>query len=583
VTRTYVGSVLASPGQISMTILHPVASFLPGIALLGLFLPGRSMAQAVEWFAIEGSGPDDWLSLNVQRLGDVNGDGIPEFVLGDPLLPTIFSDPESGIVRVCSGVDGTELYSLPGVNSNDRFGAATSDIGDVNGDGIPDLAIGAPGENSSPGRVYVHSGANGDPLYSITGALGTDLLGTAVAGVGDLNADGIPDFVATSPNSIWPGHATAFSGADGAILFEVTGSGSSAGFGNAVIGIGDVSGDGVPDFLVAASSSYVSGPGSGEAFAFSGTDGALLYTVPGGAPEEFFGHALCRLGDVSGDGIEDFAVGAPLADSVGADSGYVRVVSGADGTEAYTVPGGGAGLHFGSALCGTQDLTGDGVPDLLVGAPEALGAQGNGSVSVHSGNDGSLVLVVQGKDPNRAFGNAMAGLGDVNGDGSPEFVVISRGGLNLGIPPRTHVFMTGCVTQTAADCLSLPNSTGQLGALTATGCGSSLMGGVVELSTIDLPAEVFGFFLMSQQAGSVPVGGGLLCLGAPVTRLTQAPGALVSSGVQGRFTARLNLADLPPTAQVVSGTTWRFQLLHRDVDASGVGGINLTSSVALIF
>ena len=205
--------------------------------------------------------------------GDVNGDGAP-----DLLVANIVSD-----VLVFSGADGSVLRTLDGPPSSDGFGEAVAGIGDVNGDGAADLLVGASrarvGGESLQGRAFVFSGADASLLRTLDLPIPERFarLGSAVAGAGDVNGDGVPDILVGAPGHDVPGgeldqgQALVFSGADGSVLrtLDDPNPQSSANLGEVVAGIGDVDGDGAPDFLVGAPGHDVGGNvGQGRAFVF---------------------------------------------------------------------------------------------------------------------------------------------------------------------------------------------------------------------------------------------------------------------------------------------------------------------------
>jgi hypothetical protein len=228
--------------------------------------------------------------------------------------------------------------------------------------------------------------------------------GAAVAGVGDLNGDGIPDFLVGAEQLDvggveGQGQASVFSGADGSLLYILDNPSPQSGrFGFAVAGMADVNNDGTPDLLVGALEQDVAGTaGQGQAFVFSGINGSLLYTVTTPTPEASanFGYAVTGTGDVNGDGIPDLLVGAPDRDvGVADDQGQAFVFSGADGSLLHTLndPTPQADAFFGAAVAGITDVNGDGVSDLLVGAQgQDIGGNVNqGQAFVFSGADGSL-------------------------------------------------------------------------------------------------------------------------------------------------------------------------------------------------
>ncbi|MCI0372772.1 MAG: VCBS repeat-containing protein [candidate division NC10 bacterium] len=364
-------------------------------------------------------------------VGDVNGDGTPDLVVAGGGQAFVFSGADRTLLRILD--DPTPEAGA--------LGEAVAGVGDVNGDGTPDLLVGASGQivggNTGQGQAFVFSGADGSLLHTLDDPTpqASAGFGTAVAGVGDVNGDGTPDLLVGTPfqdagPNIGQGRAFVFSGADGNLLHTLDDPTPQAfaEFGFAVAGVGDVNGDGTPDLLVGARHQTVGGNDiQGQAFVFSGADGNLLHTLDSPTPQDGqFGVALAGVGDVNGDGTPDLLVGAPLQ-TVGGDvfQGQAFVFSGADGSLLYTLndPTPTGANQFGFALAAVGDVNGDGTPDVLVGAP----VQVQGRAFVFSGADGNLLhtlTIPPGPGPLAlGFGGAVAAVGDVDGDGTPDLLV----------------------------------------------------------------------------------------------------------------------------------------------------------------
>jgi len=156
-----------------------------------------------------------------------------------------------------------------------------------------------------------------------------------------------------------------------------------------------------------------------------------LFAVDGASLDDFWGEAVAVVGDVDGDGTDDFAVGAPRADLDGnVDQGAVVVYSGRTCEILLELEGGvdffgNYGTEFGAAVAGAGDLDADGIPDVIVGAPNGAGIVGDneGNATVFSGADGSVLLFEGGVIPFEEYGHAVAGLGDVDGDGVDDVAV----------------------------------------------------------------------------------------------------------------------------------------------------------------
>jgi hypothetical protein len=162
-------------------------------------------------------------------------------------------------------------------------------------------------------------------LYTFDGSQPGERLGWSVAGPGDLNGDGVPDILAGGPGDFisggFPGVVRAYSGLDGTVLYTVSGQQNADGFGMAIAALPDIDGDGRPDFAVGAPYDDANGVDSGSVYVFSGVTGAFINKRPGNAAGDAFGWALCNGNDFNSDTLPDLAVGAPLANSTGPDAG----------------------------------------------------------------------------------------------------------------------------------------------------------------------------------------------------------------------------------------------------------------------
>jgi hypothetical protein len=380
--------------------------FPPSIELSSLF-PAAG-GDGSMGFVLKGiRGPDDWSGRSVSSAGDVNGDGIHDLIIGagsaDPhgfpgagesyvVFGRMTGFPPSfelRSLRGSAGGDGSEGFVLKGIDPFDFAGTSVSGAGDVNGDGIDDLIIGAdgadPGGRSSAGETYVvfgrttgfpadlelrrllaPAGGDGTEGFVLKGIDGLapgdfgDSSGDKVSDAGDVNADGIEDFIigtfAGSPNGkrdagesyLVFGRATGYpvgfelrsllpaAGGDGSEGFVLKGidsndfAGGSDRSGTSVSGAGDVNGDGIDDLIIGAFAADPDGLSSaGESYVvFGRTTGfpasfelrSLLPTAGGDGSEGFVlegidafdssGVSVSGAGDINGDGIDDLIIGA---------------------------------------------------------------------------------------------------------------------------------------------------------------------------------------------------------------------------------------------------------------------------------
>jgi hypothetical protein len=261
----------------------------------------------------------DFFGFAVASAGDVNADGHDDILVGAPQNDA--SGLDSGRVYVFSGDDGSTIRTLEAESAGDLFGSGTDRTEDVDGDGVDDHVIGARNAGRfEDGNVYAISGATGDPIWSAEqDRSGEDLGWFFVAGVGDLNSDGTPDVYGgdftSSAEGDDRGEVLVFSGTDGGVLLELSGSSAKQGFGPGREA-GDVDGDGTPDLLIG---SYLSSDGArraGKVEVFSGADGSLIRRITSTSRGEAFGFDAVGLGDVSNDGVPDQLVSAAEGDIV---------------------------------------------------------------------------------------------------------------------------------------------------------------------------------------------------------------------------------------------------------------------------
>ncbi len=426
-------------------------------------------------FTIFGFDINDSAGYSVSGGGDINGDGIADFVVGAPdergadyaghayvVFGTGSGFPASLSLSALSGSNG---FALHGSSAFDYAGTSVNLVGDVNGDGIDDLAVGAPGADAGGldrGEAYVvfgttagfaanldFSSLSGPDGFTIQGSISSGRAGTSVNAAGDVNGDGFADLIIGAPLAAVPGAGTAgqsyvvfgaasglgsnlsLSALDGSNGFAIDGTDGSR-TGQSVSAVGDVNGDGIDDLLVGSPSAPAYGePGSAHVI-FGTTSGfgssvdlgqlgaTEGVTLAGIDPGDVAGKAVAAAGDVDGDGLADILVGAQLAD-VGAAF---------NAGEAY--------LIFGTALANPDATVGDAGANDLAGTAAAdtlIGAQGNDTLD---GGAGSDVLLGGAGDDEIVFDSA--DVRRVDGGTGLDTLLFETGGntLDLGAAPALY-------------------------------------------------------------------------------------------------------------------------------------------------
>ena len=414
-----------------------------------------------------GESGSDELSNALAAGGDLDGDGVDDLIVGAWLESE--NGTSAGAAYVIDGWStGTSSITdnsvkLTGEASKDYLGVDVAHVGDMDGDGFGDLLLGVRGEDtngSDAGAAYLLLGPTtslsvADRHASFYGEAENDFTGISVAGVGDVTGDGQVDLAIGSRKEstnadesgavyIWAGPVAAgdYELADAHAVFYGENEGDNAGryLGEA----GDVDGDGINDLLIGASWLDDGGEDVGGAYIVHGPVSGLhvldeadgIYT--GVEAGDLAGFALDGIGDYDGDGKDDVLIGAPAANVGGTRSGAAYLVYGPASDVAAlsdadaVLAGGGTDHEAGRSVAGRGDVNGDGFVDLLVGASSdpTYYAGGGGAYLVLGGGvlTGTYDLadanaIFNGEAEADAFGTSVAILGDQNGDGYDEIVV----------------------------------------------------------------------------------------------------------------------------------------------------------------
>jgi FG-GAP repeat protein len=375
---------------------------------------------------IEGTSP--WNRLAEESFdfaGDVNGDGYDDILTS----ASDWLDLEYSFFQIHSGVDGSQLHSWRfGVGGDYAIPWSCSTAGDMDGDGLADVVLGGTtgidGFYGAEDFVEVRSGGSGQVIHRWA-AKRPLILGSVVRGGGDVDGDGVPDVIAREYDSSWGARVNVYSGSTGQVLYVLDRNSNpndwSWNFGRGLDFCGDLNGDGCDEFIVGDPDSSLGGSRFGAAFVFSGVDGSLLFQFAGTQTYSEYGISVAGPGDMNGDGVPDLAVGAPRFFGVGVNSGQVQVFSGADGVMLFQMDGANASGALGIEIESVGDVNADGRADLVIFG-ELDPPAGVVLCRVFSGLDGS-VLTSQGGSGLDNWGDEIAGGGDLNGDGFPDFAV----------------------------------------------------------------------------------------------------------------------------------------------------------------
>ncbi len=421
----------------------------------------------------------------------------------DPRFAALLPKPEDFANPFVASENVRLIREWDGETTGDQFGWIARSLGDVDGDGVADFVTSAPGwagTGKDAGRVYVYSTKTGKLLWKVDGAPAEEL-GTGVELAGDANRDGVPDVVAGAPGG---GKSYIYSGKDGRVLQTLTAEAKTDTFGRHVTFAGDVNHDGYDDVLIGAPGNAAGGKDAGRAYVYSGKDGRKLMTWTGeregdnfgstvggytrgkvtflmvGAPAagpkktgrvyvydglvekprfvlesddtgRAFGYMFMSIpGDLDGDGVPDLYATDFANTAKGPSTGRAYAFSGKTGRNLFTFTGETAGEGFGIGPGPAGDVDGDGRPDLVIGAWQYAGAAvSGGRTYLYSGKDGKLLKTYTCRIPGDTFGFDAVGMGDTDGDGTVDLLVTSAwSGIKGNHSGRVLLISSG-VTRTA--------------------------------------------------------------------------------------------------------------------------------------
>jgi len=377
---------------------------------------------------------DELFGQSVAGVGDTNGDGRTEVMIGAPG----FANAYLGDIKF----DGDVMFSA----LQSEFGASVAGAGDVNGDGFADILIGAPrftNGQTDEGAAFLFFGAAGPFNMTVDAILDANQTGSrfasSISGAADINGDGYADFAIGAPNFdqgesnegkafVWYGRAGAVSPAARA---EFDSNQVNAVFGTS-LALGDIDGDGYADVLSGAPAYDFGHSDEGVLFAYFG-GGELLSSahaaqLSSGQTGDSLGVTVDGAGDVNGDGFSDVIVGAPNFDGGEVNEGraliYTGSASGLNAVPFRILQENQASAAFGQSVSAAGDVNNDGLGDVLVGAPGFdAGQTDEGTAFLYLGGSNVAAARFESNQVGAAMGRSVAGAGDVNGDGYADVIV----------------------------------------------------------------------------------------------------------------------------------------------------------------
>ncbi|HTF87285.1 MAG TPA: FG-GAP-like repeat-containing protein [Planctomycetota bacterium] len=556
------------------------------LVCLSTLLPASALAQSTQ-SSFWGSSADLRVGTSMDEVGDINGDGYIDMVVGAPC--------PSGTGRIYfvsgkyleTGVGGSTLGSTFAGGAGGLFGSSVLSVGDVSGDGIADVVVTADISTfPTTSKAYLVSGAS----KTVLGTLNETGLSTyqfGVARCGDVNGDGYTDF-AIQKTSFGVGYVELISargialGASNPVLASITSPGSADGFGTG-LSAGDFDGDGKPEIVVGA-------PGTSKVYVFRGTTHTLLRTLSGPGASRF-GQSLDATRDVDGDGRKDLVVGAPNSDAGATDGGEAmlfngkRIATNSPPFDDASWPCTQASAHFGTAVCFTSDMNTDLVTDIVVGAPDYDSVfLSNGRVFLYSGETSHLLGTLSGAVGGEHLGASVSRASDFNGDYRTEIAagapLSNHGATDGGLVRFVDLFPALPSTY----CVAKVNSLGCTPAISSSGSASLTSSSSFLVKASNVINNKAGLLIYAFAPGAAPLQGSTLCLSAPIKRY----GAQISTGnpppndCSGKLSVDFNVLIQSGTVNALNLAGQQVFAQYWSRDPAAVAGSSLTNALAFV-
>jgi hypothetical protein len=377
--------------------------------------------------------------FSVAGAGDLNRDGFDDVAVGAPEYDN--GELDEGRAFVYFGAS-SGLGTLPWIAESDHttgyFGVSVAGAGDVDGDGYDDLVVGSSGYSNGQaqeGRVYVYFGGSTFPdgaPWTVESNSANAYFGVSVAGAGDVDGDGYDDLILGAPlydnGQLDEGSVFLYQGGPsgpGSLSWYEESDQIGAQFGWSVAGAGDLNRDGYDDVVIGARFFSNGQLYEGRAFVYYGGGaglGSTPWTTESNQAAAWLGWSVAGAGDLNGDGYDDLVVGAPQYTDGASVEGQVQVFGGGPagvGAASWTALSNTPIGTLGSAVAGAGDVDGDGHADLL-----AMSGSGGVGVRLYGGAPSWPNAVPDWTAPAAwGAGSSVAGAGDINGDGYDDVIL----------------------------------------------------------------------------------------------------------------------------------------------------------------
>lgn len=526
---------------------------------------------------------DQWFLGTVGVMPDADGDGHPDILLG-AIGAQEYPGKSGGALWLASSVTGDPILPVIYGPHDYTYGFYVRAIGDFDGDGVVDFGDGVPdtGGGCITGEVNLYSGADGSLLARVPAPPQFICQGLAfgneVVGLGDLDQDGYSEVAITT---YWDELILIVGGPYGDVKRVHRGA-SQGGDGEGITGIaklGDLDADGVSDYVIGYSKGSIYNSNHGLVVVHSGASGDVIHWIEATDEEKKsgLGKDVASMGDIDLDGIPDFAAVLPYNSWDGCPTIVdkpiaIRIYSGADASVLREIRApfklkerGGCPYH---SLTGGGDLNGDGFADLLallaiITDYPPLGTNVSGAVAVYSGATGTMLWRVR---PGGGQRGEMAYLGDVDGDGFGDF--------GVGFNKETSVhYANGKVTihrGAAGDayriCEASTNSAGTQATLYLEG-PISIGNNALDLRVEGALPGAAGVFLYGPHDSSASLHARGLCIGATPFLGFPRVGAPVVVEADGTVYVDVDMTQAPLASGPFAwqpGSTWTVQFRYSD-------------------